>query len=174
MLLGTALSGCNESAPVLHFSRETFRTDSIATCSSGMQMGGAPGAVADRICGCGIDRFMAGKSDAQIDAMSEEEQRQGSRTAVQYCLAHEHDFGPVPAAPPSSAPSPSGQGDSPSPTGDPGTGPGAVAGNAEGSVEQARRQAEEARRATETAAAEARSAAENEAAASRWRQTPPR
>jgi hypothetical protein len=96
MYLILPLSACDRSPSTIGFDRGGYRADAIAACSDGMRMGGAARDVADRICTCGADRFLSGKSDVQLQALTEDTQQQGMRAAVQTCLEREQDLGPLP------------------------------------------------------------------------------
>lgn len=167
-LLIMALAGCDRAAPGFGVARGIYREQSIATCSDGMRLAGASREVSDRICGCGVDRFIAGRPDAQLEALNEEEQRQGLDLAVRYCLAHAPDLGPprpdLPAAPsdvdvaPLPAPGPAEE----------------TVPNLNQSGAGNERPAGRARRETEAAPAEVESEAGNETAAPRWQLSPPR
>lgn len=159
-----ALAGCERSPPEYRFSRAAFRADAIASCSSGMRMGGASVDVAERICGCGIDRFIAGKADAELDAMIDDEQRLGTTAGVQFCLAHESDLGYVPTGPTTPAADP----EVVPPPEPPPAAPGVNAA-AEPRNTGARSAEEEDREADQTG-----SAGGNDVGTTRWRQPPPR
>ena len=92
-----ALAACGGSPGHYQFDRAAFRAEAIAECSSGLQMGSAAAAVADRVCACGTDQFIAGRPDASLASLTWDEKQQGLHEAVRQCLARERDLGPIPA-----------------------------------------------------------------------------